>query len=71
MIFTQYSEIGPSFASIGTWNQTCFNSKNLVRLNVNPNRQTKIMTRRVLFMVQIERASKGLQTTMNLEIQNE
>ena len=28
-----------------------------------------MMTSRVLFMVQIERASKGLQTTMNLSIE--
>ena len=67
-IITLVSNICFSLISTGTWNQTCFSSKNLVRLNVSPNKQTRTMIILVLLIVQIERASNGLQTTMNLEI---
>ena len=69
-IITLVSNICFSLISTGTWNQTCFSSKNLVRLNVSPNKQTNAMIILVLLIVQIERASNGLQTTMNLKIRN-
>ena len=70
LVITLVSDICFSLVSTGTWNQTCFSSKNLVRLNVSPNMQTNTMIILVLLMVQIERASNGLQTTMNLWIKN-
>ena len=65
---TSGSEFVASFISIGTSYHTCFSSKNLVRLNITPKKHMNMMASRVLFTVQIERASKGLLTTMNLKI---
>ena len=56
------------FCADETSNVTFLSSMNLVVLNANPKRQTKIITILVLLNVQIERALNGLHTTMNLKL---
>ena len=65
--FTLVSDICLSLLSFDVRSQTCLSSKNRVRLNINPKTTTKTIIILVLLTVQIERAFKGLQTTMNLE----